>query len=205
MEPLIIPGIPGHLRWHNEPKSFTAGGGDMLDIEAGAKTDLFLDPARGIGRGPGTDSAPAALFATTDSNFILSAKVEVDFSATFDAGVLLVRASGERWAKLCFEYSPAGKPMVVSVVTREVSDDCNSVTIERRQVRLRIARLDRAFAFHYSEDGRSWNLVRHFTLGDLDQLEAGFLSQSPTGSGCASRFSEISYLASKLKDIRSGE
>lgn len=205
VEPLVLAALPGRLRWQNEPKSFSSVGSDGLRIEAGAKTDLFFDPARGADQASGIDNAPAALFGTSDDQFILSAYVEVEFSSTFDAAVLVVRAARDQWAKLCFEYSPANRPMVVSVVTRGASDDCNSAYIERSGIHLRIARLNKAFAFHYSQDGRNWNLVRHFTLGEIDRLEAGFLSQSPTGGGCRSSFSEIRYLSSPLNDIRSGE
>jgi regulation of enolase protein 1 (concanavalin A-like superfamily) len=95
--------------------------------------------------------------------------------------------------------------MIVSVVTRGRSDDCNSKIIDGNEVYLRVARLGQAFAFHYSEDGRTWHLVRHFTLGPVDELQVGFSSQSPTGPGCRSTFSEISYEPRLLKGIRSGK
>ena len=57
------------------------------------------------------------------------------------------------WAKLCFEYSPQREPMVVSVVTRGLSDDCNSFVVDGATVWLRIARVGSAFAFHASTDG----------------------------------------------------
>src|SRR5207342_974724 len=106
------------------------------------------------------------------------------------------------WAKLCFEYSPQHQPMIVSVVTRGVSDDCNSVVIGGREVYLRIAHTPRTTAFHYSLDGRYWQLVRYFTLGELHNLQVGFSSQSPTGQKCTAVFSKIHYRAGALKDNR---
>jgi regulation of enolase protein 1 (concanavalin A-like superfamily) len=112
---------------------------------------------------------------------------------------------GEHWAKLCFEYSPQGEPMIVSVVTNGVSDDCNSVPLARNDIYLRITRLGQALAFHYSEDGRYWRLVRYFTLRNTENLRAGFSSQSPTGQGCHAAFDQIAYRPAAVKDVRSGE
>jgi hypothetical protein len=95
--------------------------------------------------------------------------------------------------------------MIVSVVTRGVSDDCNSAAIAGQEVYLRVACTAQTLAFHYSSDGRFWHFVRYFTLGDMTDLRLGFSSQSPTGDGCTSVFSEISYRAGALKDNRSGE
>ena len=104
----------------------------------------------------------------------------------------------------CFEYSPDGEPMVVSVVTRGVSDDCNSTVVDGRAVWLRIARRGHAVAFHASLDGRRWSFVRYFALEATDDLSVGFLAQSPTGKGCSVSFTEIAYEATRLVDLRSG-
>jgi regulation of enolase protein 1 (concanavalin A-like superfamily) len=196
-----IASLPEPLFWKNRPLDWQLQADDTLIIEAGPATDWFADPA---GR-PAKDNAPVALFIPPDENFTLSAKVLVDFASTFDAGVLQVRASDSLWGKLCFEYSPQEQPMIVSVVTHGLSDDCNSRTIEWNEIHLRVARLGEAFAFHYSFDGRFWHMVRHFTLGPLSNLQVGFSSQSPTGQACQTIFSEIEYRASRLNDIRSGE
>ena len=95
--------------------------------------------------------------------------------------------------------------MVVSVVTRGVSDDANSTIVDGNAVWLRIARIGAAFAFHSSTDGKRWNLVRHFALGGDGELQAGFLAQSPTGEGCAATFSHVERTGSTLTDIRSGD
>ena len=172
--------------------------GDRLHLVAGPRTDWFVDP----GTDAVTVNAPA-LVAPVSGDFMLAARVEVEFGSTFDAGVLALWRDERTWAKLCFEYSPAAEPMVVSVVTRETSDDCNSVVVGGDAVWLRIARIGRAYAFHASLDGRWWQLVRHFRLGD-DDLEVGFEAQSPRGDGCAVTFSEISLTAATLADLRSG-
>jgi len=191
--------VPEPLTWQVEPDAWSVSGGGELHIGAGRETDLFHDPGGDTRR----VNAPRAVFQP-DPLFTLSARVAVGFKATFDAGALLVWADGDHWGKLCFEYSPQNEPMVVSVVTNTWSDDCNSVVLPRSDIYLRIARQGRAFAFHYSEEGRYWRLVRHFTLNSNAPVVAGFVSQSPTGLACTATFSEIAYSPRAVEGIRSG-
>jgi uncharacterized protein len=196
---VAIGSLPLELSWQPEPVSFEAGG-TSLSAEAGAKTDLFVDP----GSGAEHLNAPR-LLGPVAGDFTLAARVGVDFRSTFDAGVLLLLAHERAWAKLCLELSPRGKPTVVSVVTRGVSDDCNSFATDHSGVWLRIARLGAAFAFHASRDGTRWELVRHFALDSDTELQVGFLVQSPLGGGCTARFDDIAFAPVRLADIRSGD
>ena len=212
MEPFTIPDIPGNLDWINTPLdwkiefkgSLSPSGSPTpsgsLTIVAGPETDWFIDPAGKILK----NDAPVAVFTPPDEDFILSARVQVEFASAYDAGSLQVRVSPDQWAKLCFEASPR-QPTVVSVVTRGVSDDCNSVLIDGDEVYLRLSRTAPAFAFHYSRDGKTWHFVRHFTLGKLADYKIGFSAQSPFGSQCKVNFSEITYRPGGVSDIRSGE
>ena len=198
MTGLAIGSLPLELSWQPEPVAFETGE-RSLRAEAGAQTDLFVDP----GSGAAHLNAPR-LLGPVLGDFTLAARVSVDFQSTFDAGVLLLLANERAWAKLCLELSPDGKSTVVSVVTRGVSDDCNSFATESNDVRLRIARLGAAFAFHASTDGTRWELVRHFALDADRELQVGFLVQSPRGRGCAARFDDITFVPCRLEDIRSG-
>ncbi len=200
MQSFTLPSIPAQLDWSLPPLDWSASG-ETLTIVAGPLSDLFTDPATGARY----TNVPALLFTPPDANFLLSARVAVDFAADFDAGTLQVRVGEDLWAKLCFEYSPQGEPMVVSVVTRGASDDCNHVVIDGREVYLRIAVTPRTVAFHYSLDGARWHFVRYFTLGEVDRPRVGFSSQSPRGQRCVAVFSEIRYREGELSDNRSGE
>jgi regulation of enolase protein 1 (concanavalin A-like superfamily) len=194
---LEVTGIPSVLRsagpgrWQVE--------GDSLVGEAGATTDLFVDP----GSGAETTNAPRLQFTPPDGDFQFSARVEVNFADTYDAGVMLLWVDGRTWAKLCFEYSPDREPMVVSVVTRGVSDDANSFLVDGSTIWLRISRLDGVYAYHASNDGVAWRFVRNFSLGDV-RPDVGFEVQSPTGDGCSATFTEISFDATTLADLRDG-
>lgn len=188
------------LTWTNVPSEWEVGS-RQLSIGCGAEQDWFHDPAGA----PPKQDAPIALFSPVAKNFILQAKVEVDFAEKYDAGVLFVYAGQERWAKLCFEFSSFREPTVVSVVTRGRSDDSNSVVINRGAVHFRVSRNGRTFAFHYATAATRWNLVRYFEIGETDVVRAGFSAQSPIGLGCRARFSEIDYrLDATVEDIRNG-
>ena len=196
---VVITALPFDLCWVNAPVACDVGSDGSLTIAAGPRTDLFVDPG---GSAPRLD-APAVV-GRPSGDFRLSARVRVAFAATFDAGVLLLHAGERSWAKLCFEYSPRAEPTIVSVVTRGISDDCDSWVVDGRSVWLRVTRLGPAFAFHASTDGGSWRLVRHFALDTDVDPAVGFLAQSPTGEGCSVTFDEIRYSAERLIDLRDG-
>jgi uncharacterized protein len=199
MDRFVMPGIPGELEWLHPPERHHVAGDGSLAVVATGSTDWFADPASAVV----VDTAPVALFTPPSGDFTLRARVSVAFASTFDAGVIQIRERDGLWAKLCLEYSPAREPMVVSVVTRGVSDDCNGPVVQGDHVHLRVARTGTAWAFHNSLDGRRWQLVRHFRLG-AGAVLIGFSAQSPTGQGCTAVFSEIACHAGTVADIRGG-
>jgi regulation of enolase protein 1 (concanavalin A-like superfamily) len=161
---------------------------------------MFIDP---LGTGVPVLTAPRML-ATIEGELQLSARVQANLTATFDAGVLLVWVDETNWAKLCFELSPQGKPMIVSVVTRGRSDDANAFEVNGSEVWLRVSRMGDAFAFHASTDGKFWRMVRHFMLFPVSRVAYGFEAQSPTGTGCTVTFREINFKPERLGDLRDG-
>jgi len=119
--------------------------------------------------------------------------------------VLMLWSDERHWAKFCFEFSPAAEPMVVSVVTRGVSDDANAFTVTDRTVWLRVSRIDHVYAYHASTDGTTWQLVRVFSLGDaVSDHRIGFEAQSPTGDGCTATFDQIRFTRERLAELRDG-
>jgi uncharacterized protein len=191
--------LPVQLRWDVPAEQWHVAEDSTLTMSAGEKTDLFIDPQGA----PAVLNAPR-LLGPIQGDFLLGARVGVAFRSTFDAGTLLLYAHERLWAKLCFEYSPLGQPMVVSVVTHGVSDDANAFVVEGEQVCLRVARMGQAFAFHASTDGQTWQLIRHFALDAPATISVGFVAQSPTGSGCTATFDDIRFVAERLRDIRDG-
>jgi regulation of enolase protein 1 (concanavalin A-like superfamily) len=210
---LRVPGVPF-------PLAPSSGGLWRVDEAAGAvtvpaqpRTDIFIDPVSGsAGAGASVAlNAESTLNAATllgdvpEGDFQFSARVTVGFAAAFDAGVLLIWLDDRHWGKLCFEFSPAGEPMIVSVVCRGVSDDANAFTVPARSAWLRVSRLGRAYAYHASLDGRTWQMIRVFALDDeTPHGRLGFEGQSPTGDGCSVTFDEIRFLPERLADLRDG-
>jgi hypothetical protein len=198
-----FPGLPFSLVAEGTPACAVGLDADTVTLTGGPRSDLFLDPA-GDGSGP---DAGRFLGEPPPGDFTLRARVDVDFHATFDAAVLLVHVSESVWAKLCLEYSPQGRPTVVTVVTRGISDDANAFEVAGTSAWLRITRSGRAWAFHASTDGRCWRLVRYFGLGEHEAglaARVGFLAQSPTGEGCRAVFDEIAFAAGAPADLRDG-
>jgi uncharacterized protein len=191
--------LPMAFEWQVVPADWTVGLDGTLHILAGPRTDLFVDPAGG----PAALGAPR-LMAAVEGDFQLSAYVKADLRATFDAGALVLHAADDNWVKLALERSPQGEAMVVSVVTRGLSDDANGRVVAGGSVWLRISRMGAACAMHASDDGVRWDLVRHFAFAAPDGLSAGFLTQSPTGEGCAATFDGLDYVAESLAELRDG-
>jgi regulation of enolase protein 1 (concanavalin A-like superfamily) len=200
--PITVPGVPLTLSWSVPPLGWELSPEGALSVTAGPRTDLFIDPGEAAEPSP-VLSAPR-LLGRLEGDFQLSARVSVDFRTTFDAGVLVVWADDETWAKLCFEYSPQGDPMIVSVVTRGLSDDCNSFVVGASQVWLRISRLGPTYAFHASTDGVTWRFVRYFVLGGRTDPRLGFEAQSPIGDSCSVIFDQVTFTTERLDNLRDG-
>ena len=193
---LSIPGLPGALNWQNTPHSWNIDSKNVLTISSKLKTDWFVDPFDGTV----ANSAPILLF-TPGSDYVLSARVTVKFASKWDAGALMVMGDDHHWAKLSFEFSPDGKPTLVTVVTRGLSDDCNSMNLAKDSVYLRIAKSGRTYVFYFSRDGQNWQILRTFSLDTELPVRVGFESQSPAGPGAVAEFSTITYIPHRIGDI----
>jgi regulation of enolase protein 1 (concanavalin A-like superfamily) len=192
--------LPFGLRWEVEPASWRYDGSAAAAVAAGS-TDNFVDPAGTVTVLTGA----RALADAPDRPWQLAAKVTVDFRATYDAGVLLLWSDDQHFAKLCFERSPQGKPMVVSVITRDVSDDANAWVVDGDTAWLRISKVaEETYAFHSSRDGRRWDLVRYFALSGSEPMRYGISVQSPTGDGCAVTFEELALTETLVENLRDG-
>jgi regulation of enolase protein 1 (concanavalin A-like superfamily) len=196
----LLSAVPMALTWQVPPSHSRSDEVATLNLRVPGSTDMFIDPAGG----DPTLTAPRLLGTAPEGDFQFSARVRVGFDATFDAGVLLIWVDERTWAKLCFERSPQGSPMVVSVITRGTSDDANGFTVDGDRIWLRISRLGPAWAYHASTDGSYWHLVRYFTLGTDATPSVGFEAQSPTGQGCEVTFDEIKFVPERLADPRDG-
>lgn len=194
-----VPGIPYPLHWEIQPLRFTAKA-NTITIIAGKKTDMFRDPNVTYN----TDNAPKLMFKPAD-NFVLTASIQHAFANKWDGGAIVLKSDSLNWVKFCFEKDYAGGKRVVSVVTKDISDDCNSAEIVGNKVFYKIAKADNVITLYYSIDGRSWFLVRHLQFNAKPEFEVGFLAQSPTGTSCTVIFSDILYEEKKISDPYTGQ
>jgi len=199
-----LPDLPFEL--HASDESAWTLTGSVIEGAAPAGTDLFVDPSGTTGVAAETLlNANTLLGAPPEGDFTLCVRVRPEHHATFDAGVLLAWVDDTNWAKLCVERSPAGDPMIVSVVTKGTSDDANAFLLDSAEARLRIARVGNVLALH-AHDGGVWSFVRAFTLpGAADLLRVGFEVQSPMGEGCRAAFDDVAFDARTLADLRNGD
>jgi regulation of enolase protein 1 (concanavalin A-like superfamily) len=196
---LSISSIPHKLFWDNAPESYSIKGNDLA-IVAGAKTDMFRDPNVTYN----TDNAPKLLFEG-DDNFVLTASVEQAFASQWDGGAIVIKQDSLNWIKFCFEKDYTGARRVVSVVTKNISDDCNSVEMNTNKVYYKVAKADNVITLYCSADGAKWFLIRHLQFDTHKGFRVGFLAQSPTGKYCEVKFSDIHYQVRKIKDPYLGE
>jgi len=196
---LKIAGIDKWLKWENKPNKYQFNK-SSITIYSGEKTDMFRDPNVSYN----TDNAPKLLFKA-DTNFIFSAAIEHAFKSKWDGGALVIKSDSLNWIKTCFEKDYTGARRIVTVVTKGISDDCNSVELHSNKVYFKIAKADNVITIYYSENGLKWFLIRHFTFDAIGDLKIGFLAQSPTGKDCKVIFSKINYKKKKIKDPYLGE
>jgi hypothetical protein len=103
-------------------------------------------------------------------------------------GAIVLKADSLNWIKFCFEKDYTGQKRVVSVVTKGISDDCNSAASTANTIYYKIAKAGNVITLYYSAEGRNW-----------------FLAQSPTGQHCTVLFSDIHYSTRKIGDPYLGE
>ena len=192
-------GITHPLSWTNKAISYKTNP-ESIFIEAGEKTDMFRDPNVTYN----TDNAPRLSF-TADLNFVLTAEIHHDFISKWDGGAIVLEADKMNWIKFCFEKDYTGMHRVVSVVTKDISDDCNSVAIAGNDVYYKIAKANNVITLYYSADGKKWFLIRHLQFNTSKPIKLGFMAQSPTGKNCKVTFSHITYSTKKIKDPYTGE
>ena len=185
MDSVRIDAIPRGLYWENVPKSFSVKGNQIV-IVAGGKTDMFRDPNVAYN----TDNAPKLLFEG-DENFVFTTSIEHAFASKWDGGAIVIKQDSLNWIKFCFEKDYTGAKRVVSVVTKNISDDCNSVEIKANRVFYKVAKADNVITLYYSANGVKWFLIRHLQFDTKPGFEVGFLAQSSTGTKCVVKFSNI--------------
>ena len=185
------------FKWTNATEFEEIANG--ISIYAPAETDYFVNPVDGEVKA----NAPF-FYKEVEGDFILKAKVRLDFESIYDASVLLALDHDELWAKACFEYTDFGTKSVVTVMTNEKSDDANGVNVDVNEIWLQMSRKDDVFAIHYSLDGQDFIMSRLASLPMQKKIKVGLEAQSPTGHGGQRIFEHVSLEQKSPSDIRAG-
>ena len=148
-------GVPFALEWLTRPPSGCRAGSARRRRTRADGLVHRPDQRSRRAHGAGARGTPPA------GDFTWEAHVVVDGDAMFDAAGLFVYDDDDHWAKLAVEMTAAG-PTIVSVVTDTFSDDCNSTVLAQSSAWLRLARVGEAIAFHTSDGGGRWELIRVF-------------------------------------------
>jgi regulation of enolase protein 1 (concanavalin A-like superfamily) len=201
-----LPKLDGAWKMIHAEKGKAEMTGATLRIVPETGTNLILSPSRAYN----VMNAPM-LLADAQGDFTLVAKASAQLAGVYDSAALVVYSDEKNWAKVCFENSPQHEATIISVVTREWSDDVNHETLASPFVYLAVARKGNEFSFHFSRDGRDWRLVRHFDMPIGSRTQIGFTAQTPHMASFAragetaqfaAQFSEIRFVPTAPKDMR---
>jgi regulation of enolase protein 1 (concanavalin A-like superfamily) len=196
---LTVAGLPA-LSWTNGEGDASLDADGALVLRSAPGVD-WTDDALG---GEPQHGATSLAFEAPDE-FTLSSRITIAGPrTTFDAGALALWSDPGHWAKICFENSPQGETMIVTVVTNGWSDDVNSTVVEGDATFVRVTRVGPGWAFHSSDDGVEWRFVRQFRLEVDGPVQVGFLAQAPQGDTCEARFDRIVLGETAPADLRDG-
>ena len=188
------------FHWLNEPENHTISKGE-LHIEAIDNTDFFIDPENK----KATATAPY-LYKEIKGDFVATALVQPDFKDQWNAGALFMMIDDTHWIKFAFENSDATGKSIVSVVTREVSDDANGAVLnDADQLWLKMIRKGNLYALHWSLDGKKYFMCRLAAMRNAEKVKIGVEAQSPVGETAHHKFLYFNLESKTVKDLRKGE
>ena len=193
------------FKWLNEGEIRTEG--NKIIIKAPAQTDFFCGAIEECDDGILPESLCNAPYYYTEveGDFVLKVKVTHDFKDTYDSASVMVMKDLTCWAKCCYELTDFGTHAAVSVVTKGTSDDANGNNLEGNTAWLQVCRVGNNFAFHYSQDGENFYMMRYFYLPADPVIKVGLLAQAPTGNGGDRIYEDLTIVKEKVKNIRAGK
>ena len=181
---------------------------NRIEMYAPAGSDFFCNNGAISEEGITPETLCNAPFYYTEikGDFVMKVKVTHEFKDTYDSASVMIMIDMLNLAKACFEKTDFGTHAAVSVVTRNgESDDANGCNVDSNTVWLQITRVGNSFAFHYSEDGKAFYMMRLFNLSASDSIKVGLLAQAPQGQGGVRIYENFSIENKTVKNIRFGE
>ena len=150
------------------------------------------------------DSA-AFFYKKIRGDFTVKAKLSVAGENFGDATLLMVRATKNKWIKLCVEFGVDKRYSIVSMVTDGWSDDANGELLPANEAWVRITRKGDFYGMHYSLDGQIWRFVRAFGLELGENVKVGFGIQAPRSKQCMGTADHFEIIDEVITDFRNGE
>ncbi|NNJ83224.1 MAG: DUF1349 domain-containing protein [Flavobacteriaceae bacterium] len=188
------------LIWMNEPRSYSLADG-ILKVVAEKGTDYFNNPEDGSVNG----TAPF-LYRKIDSNFVATTLVRPDFGDQWNAVSLMMIIDEKHWIKFAFENSDATGKSIVTVVTREVSDDANGVVLNHTDtVWLRMIRKGDIYSMLWSLDGEDFKMARLAKMPKAGSVMIGVEAQCPVGEEAVHDILRFEVEERTVADLRKGE
>jgi hypothetical protein len=184
-------------QWMNTPASYQLKDG-KLRVKAMEGTDFFNNPEDSSI----TASAPF-LYREIQGDFTATLRLKPDFSDVWNAGALMMYADSTHWIKFAFENSDATGPGIVSVVTRDFSDDANGAVLnEEESIWLRLVRKGDLYALHWSRDGEKYFMARLSRMPPFEWVKVGLEAQSPVGEPAIHEFTYLNLTDSVPENLR---
>ena len=141
-------------------------------------------------------------YTKVNGDFCFECKVSVEFKEEYDLGSLVIFDNENCWVKFAYELSDQGAPSMITVVTRDISDDCNGEPINSPFVWLSVCRQGNVFAMHYSKDKINWKLARICSVPMTDEVCVGISAQCPSGESCTAYFEDLCICDNPFQDMR---
>ena len=185
------------FKWLNEPDEYSLSN-NSLSITAGAKSDYFNDPSSNS-----INANAPFLYKEISGDFVATALLKPDFNDMWNALSLMMHINDRNWIKFAFENSDATSKSIVTVVTRNVSDDANGVILnEIDMVWLKLARRKNNYSLHWSVDGKEYKMARLSAMPHSDTVKIGIEAQCPVGEHAKHKVLYFSIEKKSVGDLR---
>ena len=188
------------LKWLNKPDTYSFGD-NGLSITVGSETDYFNDPSTGK-----INANAPFLYRDISGDFVATALLKPDFSDMWNAMSIMMHINDRNWIKFAFEKSDATGKSIVTVVTREVSDDANGVILEDvNMLWLKLARKNDIYSMHWSIDDKDYKMARLSAMPHSDTVKIGIEAQCPVGKSATHELRFFSVEELTINDLRNIE
>lgn len=174
----------------------------IVGMFSGKKTDFFIEPGT-----PPYEFANAPLLLMPVDNtkpFTFSFKTTPVHNVKYDAGMGFIYIDKKNWLKFAFEADERMNKRIVTVKTKDFSDDNNHDVVKSKSVFMKMSSDTKVIGFYYSIDNKEWQLVRVFKNEYPSKIKVGIGTQSPAGNGNSSVFEHIQFSNESVKDFRMG-